>query len=281
MLKMEEQSIFENEKNNIGSKKLSVHEMNYGKTIQCYWDELFNGFDSLYAVTYSSSLDFLKALSDRVHNMNVIFGYRDVISHKTRSLMELQLNILSRITKDKNVLLLSERMNNRSLNLYASLNRKSHEKLYILSEKNGRKRVIFGSANMSSVAWKGIQQEGIYMCDDGLFFENQLTWWHMMKDNYSSYIDPVKVKKIIDNPEDLSASFDAIPVVSDVNSKKTIVVGESKEQFDYEDDGYDFVIDKSLFDNNQKEIDKILKNEKNGHQKPFFLLFIIFKILKF
>lgn len=64
-------------------------------------------------------------------------------------------------TKDE----LIARINDGTLKMCVARKKLSHEKIYLLSSDDGRKRVVFGSANMSYNAFGGLQRENISYID--------------------------------------------------------------------------------------------------------------------
>ena len=144
------------------------------------WQEVFDGFDKMYAITYSSSMDFICQLIKQFKQVEIIFGYEGVLSYNIQEIIAYQSNEIKRIIKEtiqdnikdttKNKLDLLSRIDDGSLNLRVAIGQLSHEKTYLLESKDGRKRVIMGSANMSKIAFSGKQRENIcYMDGDAAF----------------------------------------------------------------------------------------------------------------
>ena len=75
---------------------------------------------------------------------------------------------------------MSERMEEEKLRLYVSRDIKFHEKVFGLRAKDGRTRVVTGSANMSASAFCGIQRVNITYYDD----EEACKWY---KDCFDSF----------------------------------------------------------------------------------------------
>ncbi|MEO9190126.1 MAG: phospholipase D family protein [Acetobacteraceae bacterium] len=139
------------------------------------WQELFGGFDTLKAITFSSSLIFLLRLIEGFREVEIVFGSERILSKEhlaltqasqtiatygfvdaladQKALVEALSRLLGGIGRD-----LLDRVAAGSLRFRLLRGRPSHEKLYLLSGPTGR-RVITGSANLSLAAFEGRQQE--------------------------------------------------------------------------------------------------------------------------
>ena len=133
----------------------------------CTWQELFSGFDTLHAITYSSGIDFVYQLIDLFEQAEILFGCAEVISYSLQEVMAYQCKMVERMrdTASKMKLDLVSRIENGSLRFFVARSVLSHEKLYLLSSQDGRKRVIMGSANLSRSAFGGYQRENICYVD--------------------------------------------------------------------------------------------------------------------
>ena len=149
---------------------------------QASWEELFDGFTALQAITFSSSLEMLLRLADRLDDMEIVFGSESILSREHLALAQASQTIQSYgfgdALVDQKALVealarllgrtgqrLLERVATGTLRFRLLRGRPSHEKLYLLSGPAGR-RVITGSANLSLVAFEGRQQE-VYVAFDG------------------------------------------------------------------------------------------------------------------
>ena len=146
------------------SSHLDVVKLHYDSCESLTWQELFSGFDQLYAITYSSGLGFVCKLLDHFEQAEIIFGCEDVLDYSMQSIMAYQCRLIERM-RNEPYRKLSDRVENGTLHLYVARNVLSHEKIYLLSAKNGRKRVVMGSANMSASAFEGRQRENICYMD--------------------------------------------------------------------------------------------------------------------
>src|SRR5438270_861272 len=146
------------------------------------WEELFAGYTSLKAITFSSSVEFLVRLADRLDDAEIVFGSESILSKEQLALAQASQTVaaygfadaladhkalteaLARLLGRGGRILLT-RVVAGSLRFRLLRGRPSHEKLYLLSGPAGC-RVLTGSANLSLAAFEGRQQE-IYVAFDG------------------------------------------------------------------------------------------------------------------
>jgi hypothetical protein len=149
---------------------------------QTSWEALFDGFTALHAITFSSSLEMLLRLAERLDDMEIVFGSESILSREHLALAQASQTIqaygfadaladqkalveaLARLLGRTGARLL-ERVADGSLRFRLLRGRPSHEKLYLLSGPTGH-RVVTGSANISLAAFEGRQQE-VYVAFDG------------------------------------------------------------------------------------------------------------------
>src|ERR1700737_1682552 len=139
------------------------------------WEELFAGFTRLRAITFSSSIEFLVRLADRLDDAEIVFGSESILSKEHLALAQASQTVsaygfadaladhkalteaLARLLGRGGRTLLT-RVVAGSLRFRLLRGRPSHEKLYLLSGHAGW-RVVTGSANLSLAAFEGRQQE--------------------------------------------------------------------------------------------------------------------------
>jgi hypothetical protein len=127
---------------------------------------LFQGFDTLRAVTYSSSAGFIRDLFGALGQIEVIFGSDVSIKGDLARLTAAQQAGVEAIKDEfgRAGKKLAEMLKENRLRLfYAQYT--IHRKVFIL-EGDDRSRVIIGSANMSSAAFSGLQSEHVVVFDD-------------------------------------------------------------------------------------------------------------------
>ncbi len=135
------------------------------------WEELFAGFTRPKAITFSSSIEFLVRLADRLDDAEIVFGSESILSKEHLALAQASQTIaaygfadaladhkalteaLARLLGRGGRTLLT-RVVAGSLRFRLLRGRPSHEKLYLLSGPAGW-RVVTGSANLSLAAFEG------------------------------------------------------------------------------------------------------------------------------
>ena len=163
-------------------KPLTVFRAELTGREEAGWEDLFAGFTTLKAITFSSSIELLLRLSERLDNMEVVFGSESILSKEHLALAQASQTIeaygfadalidqkalveaLSRLLGRAGNRLL-ERVAAGSLRFRLLRGRPSHEKLYLLSGPAGS-RVLTGSANLGRAAFEGWQHEILVVFDD-------------------------------------------------------------------------------------------------------------------
>ncbi len=208
---------------NTGSK-LDVVKSEFIRTERTDWGTLFDGFNELYAITFSSGIDFVCQLVKKFDHSEIIFGCEDVVNHGIATIMAVQQSLVEEITKNKSAAVLGKIMEEDRLRLHVSRDIKSHEKIFCLKADDGRVRVITGSANLSASAFCGYQRENITYYDDQKAYdwykERFEAFWEECSDNvnYKAYMATVNNEDYLDaNPEE-------IPIVKTIAEKKVVFV---------------------------------------------------------
>lgn len=212
------------------SGTIDVVQMEFVGAESLRWEELFAGFDKLYAITYSSGIGFICALLQKFKYAEVIFGFDEVMAYSLQEIMAYQYKTIERLraTSNKAKLDLVSRIDNNTLKMFVARQKLSHEKIYLLEANDGRKRVITGSANLSHAAFSGKQRENISYLDG----EKAFTWYkssfNELKEMSSDDIS-VTALQLADDTENLNE----IPVMQTVKLRKAMVIEpdlESKEE---------------------------------------------------
>ena len=76
------------------SASLDVVRMEFSGAETLSWQELFSGFDTLHAITYSSGISFVYRLLDLFEEAEIIFGCDEVISYSLQEVMAYQCCLL-------------------------------------------------------------------------------------------------------------------------------------------------------------------------------------------
>ena len=203
------------------SNKLDVVKMEFAGAETMIWQDLFSGFDTLHAITYSSGINFIYRLLDFFEEAEVIFGCDEVLSYSLQEVMAYQCKTIERMreTAGKVKLNLVSRMEQNTLRFYVARNILSHEKIYLLSAKDGRKRVIMGSANMSFSAFGGRQRENICYLDG----DRAYNWyWDCYCQLREDSTDQIAKESLLcaDDGENL----EELPIARTVFAKKALVL---------------------------------------------------------
>lgn len=203
------------------SNTLDVVKMEFSGTESLSWQELFSGFDALHAITYSSGISFIYRLLDFFEEAEVIFGCDEVLSYSLQEVMAYQYKTIERMreTAGKMKLDLVSRIEQKTLHFYVARNVLSHEKIYLLSAKDGRKRVIMGSANMSFSAFGGKQRENICYIDGDRAYD---WYWDCYCQLREDSTDQIAKESLLcaDDGENL----EELPIVKTVFVKKALVL---------------------------------------------------------
>ena len=76
---------------------LDVVKMDFVEAESVTWQELFEGFDTLHAITYSSGIGFVYQLLEKFSDAEIIFGSDAVISYSLQEIMAYQCNTIERM----------------------------------------------------------------------------------------------------------------------------------------------------------------------------------------
>ena len=203
------------------SNKIDVVKLIYDGAESIEWKELFKGFNKMYAITFSSGINFVTTLIDMFDYAEIIFGCEDIISYKYHEILAYQNGVIEKIRDNagKSMNRLLDRIDDDSLKLSVAYKKMSHEKIYILESDDGRKRVIMGSANMSYNAFTGAQRENICYMDDEAAYD-----WYMdiFNDLKETSVNDITVKAI--KTANLVENIDELPISEAIKTKKALTV---------------------------------------------------------
>ena len=207
------------------SNKLAVTKLDFVEGMYLSWQELFSGYNELHAITYSSGVGFIGRLVEMFDRAEIIFGCEQVMSYNLQEIMAFQTALIDKIRSGKMKGALIERVNAGTLKMYVANKKLSHEKIYLLSADDGRKRVIMGSANMSYNAFGGLQRENISFIDGEEAYD-----WYM--DIYQSLrqdsTDEITAKALL--AADGEENLDELPISQTVKVKKVLEIVPDKQQ---------------------------------------------------
>ncbi len=225
---VQELSLFDIIEDTEPTKKLNVAEVEFKKIHKMNWEDLFQGFDEMYAITYSSGIDFISRVLPNFKYAEIIFGCEAVLEDNVAMIMSVQFSQLKFISKHKSAKMLDERLENNTLRLLISREIKSHEKIYVLKADDGRVRVITGSANLSYSAFNGIQRENITYMDNKAAYEYYREQFEQFKDECADNVEHTSISRIIADPDAaLDELMDIVPISKTVEIKKMIILEET------------------------------------------------------
>lgn len=222
------------------SNKIDVVKMDFIQPESLSWQELFAGYDDIKAITYSSGINFVYNLFEKFEKAEVIFGCERVLNNSIEEIMAYQTALIEQLRKKagQSKIRVLDRIDDNSIRMYVSRKKISHEKLYLLSNKEGKKRVVFGSANMSYNAFSGAQRENIAYMDGDKAYDWYLEVFESLKEDS---VDDISYKAIaVGNDSD---NIDEIPLSQRVKTKGLIVLEPANTEEDREQAEFAYRID--------------------------------------
>ena len=228
----DQQSLFDMDGGNLveGAARLAIVNAKYIDSGNYTWEELFEGFDELSVITYSSGIKFIKKVLAKVKKAEIIFGCEGIINADLETIIAMQTVSLEYLQKSKTLSFFADKIAKGTLQLYLSNDCKSHEKIFLLKSENGKTRVITGSANMSASAFCGLQRENIICFNDSAAYEYYYGVFQDFKNACSSPVLPATVKRYLNySVDDLRDDLEIIPIMTDVVKKKIIVLEDAGE----------------------------------------------------
>ena len=222
-------------KASISTQALSVVKAVYADTVETNWEELFDGFDRLYAITFSSGIEFVNKVINKFSYAEVVFGCEKIIANDIAAIMSVQIDSVQRLAKSKSAGNLANRLDDRSLQLYVSRDTKSHEKIFILeSADHKRVRVITGSANMSASAFCGIQRENIVCFDDEAAFSHYKVLFETFKETCSDNVSYKAVVNTMNQEDYLKENIKEVPVFQSIEKQKLVFLEQAQPEDEVE-----------------------------------------------
>ncbi|MBQ2776119.1 MAG: phospholipase D family protein, partial [Peptococcaceae bacterium] len=229
---MENLSLFDmgSETSNVIAKstgnELDIVQMQFEAVHTMTWQELFEGYDTLHAITYSSSISFVYQLLDYFSYAEILFGSEEVLSYSFQEIIAYQSKTIEyfRNRAEKMNVDLVSRIDNDSLRMYVAHEALSHEKIYLLSANDGRKRVVFGSANLSSAAFQGRQRENISYVDGEVAYEWYMSGFQSLKEHSTDHI--TKEAFLLGDAEEY---LEELPIANTVKVRKAMILEPATE----------------------------------------------------
>ena len=209
------------------SPNIEVVKLNYEGSELLSWRYRFSGFGSIYAITFSSGINFVGELLDMFSYAEIIFGCEDVISLGLKEVIAYQDTLIEKIRSDKNGVKdkMISRIHDNTAHFYVADKKMSHEKIYLLQANDGRKRVIMGSANMSFNAFSGKQRENISYMDGDAAYDYYYDVYQTLREDS---VDEISKKALeISNIEE---NIDSIPFCEKVIADKIITIEATQSE---------------------------------------------------
>ncbi len=183
--------------------------------------DLFRGYETLRALTYSASLPLIQRLLPWFTDVEIIFGLEDVLSPGLQDVLAFQqaaiLGLRDVLQESPSEIL--QRVEGGTLRFWVMRNKVSHKKTFLLSGGDQGSRVIVGSANLSQPGFGGNQAENLIVFDD--------------PDAYAYYAQDLSaMKAYADNvpPETLQLSREVtladLPIMTPVVRTRQLVILE-------------------------------------------------------
>lgn len=209
--------------------QIMATKMKYLSSGLTSYEELFRDFDELRVITYSYGLNFVRDIVKKFSYAEMIVGNSNLIDKNLAEIMLHQKypNSFGNIIYNQKYVCdyirendyLIERVRNGSFRIFTPQELCSHEKLYLLHSDDGRTRVIFGSANFSSAAWKNQQLENISYCDDQEAYEYYISRYEILKDMSMSEISLTAFEAKTDE-----AALEELPIFQVIKAKEAVVI---------------------------------------------------------
>lgn len=178
-----------------------LHIVRNGISDKQSYADLFDSkkFDTLLAVTYVSSPAFFSKIIKGYEKVEIIIGIDNAELNRAfaNSTLDLLTSKGADFFKDLDDSIKEKVVNSTVQVRYADIGTLIHSKIYLLSNtKNGDKRVIIGSANLSESAFSNDikQYEDVLVFDDESYYELYLSRYQAIHKETVDYI-PEKVKE--------------------------------------------------------------------------------------
>lgn len=211
------------------SGRLEIINANFISTDNVSWRELFEGFDSLYGITYSSGIYFMEKVMDMFSHVEMIFGCEVTVSDEIAAILSFQTASIEQIVKSKSAKRIAERMEAEEMILSVSRDMKSHEKIFILKANDGRTRVITGSANMSASAFCGHQRENIVCFDDLEAYEYYKSLFDDFQMTCSDNVNYEVILATKDDSDFIRDNVEEIPILKTIEKKSMVILEPAED----------------------------------------------------
>lgn len=213
---------------------LEVVKAEYKENTKVGWHELFDGFDELYGITFSSGIRFTEKLFESYEHVEMIFGCEGILGDDLATIISAQIKSVEEIVKTKSAKRIAERMKDGSVDIRVSRDTKSHEKVFALRAKDGRVRVITGSANMSASAFLGIQRENIVCFDDQKAFDYYKNLFDEFKEKCSDSVSEKMIVALQEDEDYIRDNIQETPIIKTIKKKDVVILEAAESDEDAE-----------------------------------------------
>jgi hypothetical protein len=209
-------------------ERILVFDIAVQGTRETAWQELFQGFRDLKAITFSASVPAILDVAALFDDVEITFGSERVLSRELEALEQVTTATAYRFTDalaDQKVFIerfvrpalsrrgaqLLERVQDGSLRFRLLREAPSHAKLYLLAG-NDQYRTIAGSANLSLAAFSGRQRETFFVADSEADYQRFLDYYA----ENQARSDPIDADLLVvtadDGAADLNVPADPVPL---------------------------------------------------------------------
>ena len=245
----------------LNESRIAVVKASFSEIVKSRWEDLFDGYDEMYAITYSSGIDFVANVVSRFQYAEIVFGHEGILDSDIATVMAVSKQAVETIAKHKSANRLAELMEQSKLSLFVARDSKSHEKIYCLKSKDEKYRVIVGSANLSATAFKGIQRENIVCFDQKKAYDYYKNLIDEYKEECADSVSYKVIGKVADDNDYLGTNPEEIPVLKTIEKKKTIILDPLSKS---ENEDVQFIADVTNVSKELKPIMPVLKKQGNN-----------------
>lgn len=225
------------------------------------FEELFLGFNSIKAITFSYDIGFINELMSNFDEGQIILGGNYLVQKDVKLnelLAEICTNAYQAGKAIKNHDRLVELLSNGDIEFRTPYFVIDHRKIYLLKADDGRTRVISVSANMSRKAWNNDQMEHYDYDDSLLCYEEYLkdfeTAWSLSQEITMPVISSKKADDLVEGNAVLRGVKE---------TGKTIVLKQPESDVSF--DNVQYVIDHEKIKEDYKVVlEGINPKDKNG-----------------
>ena len=204
---------------------------------------LFEGFSSMYALTYTPSVPMILGLlrDFDYDDFECIFGHNGILSRDAANLLVFQTVVDEKLNKgfvgisglsEERRRIIYDRTANGTARFFVVKDAIAHAKIYLL-EREGLRRVIVGSANLSESAFSGRQAETLIAFDN-----DDIAWTHYF--NQYEAVRAIATSRLELREHPISADLIPVqetPVLKEASSKSDgvtlYVPSEQEDEAEY------------------------------------------------